>query len=295
MDFLVVVQITANAISAAGVFALVSVGFGLVLKAGRFFHMAHGAVLATAPYGALAGLKLGLSPIAAAGVGLFAAVAVGAGLEAGVYRALRRREASSMALLIASLGSLIAWQNLLALLFGDDIHTLRHSAVAPGMSVLGARLTEIQLTAAVAGVLLITALGGLLTWTKLGQRIRAVADDAELALLLGVKVKFVRMAVMLLASVLGAVGALLVAYDTGFTPQIGFDLLLTAVVVAVVGGVGSLGGTMAAAFSIAILRELCGWYLDTSWRSAATFLVLIGFLVFRPRGIGGLVPARGAE
>jgi len=101
-------QAAANAVAAGAGYGLLAAGFSLISRSGRFFHLAHGALFAAGGYGAFAGFRaIGLPGLA---FGIVAACSVGAGTELLVYRPLRRRRASSLVLLLSSLGVFLAMQ-----------------------------------------------------------------------------------------------------------------------------------------------------------------------------------------
>jgi len=123
------IQLFVNGIIAASIYALVGLGFALIYNTTRFFHFAHGVVYAAGAYLAytfsvLLGLPLIISIILAVGL----TTLIGMLMEISIYRPLRRRGASSLILLIASLGIYIVLQNVISLIFGDDTKTIRSGA-----------------------------------------------------------------------------------------------------------------------------------------------------------------------
>lgn len=290
-------QILVNALISGSTFALVGLGFGLVLHTRRFFHMAHGGLVTLAAYGAWALLALcRLPPAWAMGAGVVAAGLVGAGLDQWIYHPLRVRQAGPTILLVSSLGVLIVLQNLVALAFGDDVRVLRQGAVGEGLGLWGgARITRVQLV-----TLAVSASSWLLAWlflkgTRLGRAIRAVGSDPELAWILGIPVERLSRVVFFVGSALGGIAGVLLAYDVGLTPAIGFNALLLGVVIVVVGGPGSLGGIAPAALLVGVTRELAGWWLPTQWQDASLFGVLVAFLLLRSHGQGTRGQARWRE
>jgi branched-chain amino acid transport system permease protein len=281
-------QILANALISGSTYALVGLGFGLILYTRRFFHLAHGGVITTAAYlcyALVAGARLPLLP--AALLAALAAGTLGMLLDAVVYRPLWRRQAGPTIFLISSLGALIALENLLSLAFGDDVLSLRQGPVERGFDVLGARITLVQLI--ILGVA-ITTWG--LSWfllqgTRIGRAIRAVGSDADLAHLLGLPVEGLSLLVFFVSSVLGGIAGILLAWDVGLTPRMGFQALFMGVVIVVVGGRGSLAGIVPAALLLGLIRETAGWWLPTQWQDTSVFVVLLAFLALRPRGMLG--------
>ena len=128
-------QLFVNGLIAGTIYALVALGFGLIYATTRFFHFAHGAVYTAGAYLAYSGWLLGLNLPGAVLLAVIDTPILGAVLEIGVYRPLRRKAASSLILLLASLGLFIVIQNLISLTFGDDTKTIRSGAVMVGLPI----------------------------------------------------------------------------------------------------------------------------------------------------------------
>lgn len=277
-----------NGVAAGGAYALVALGFGLIFQACRFFHFAHGGVYAVAAYLTYFFMHLhGWSwwtafPSATLGAALF-----GAGLDASVYRQLRRRSASSLVLLIASLGLLVAIQNCLSLAFGDATLTLRSGTVLEGVALAGARITEIQILTVGTGVLLPFCLWLCLQHSTWGKMTRAVSSDSELSSVIGIDRDLIICQTFAVGSGLAAVAAILIGYDTDLTPSMGFRALLMGVVAVIVGGVGSMPGAVVGGLLVGMAQHLGVWILPTQWQDAIVFVVLITFLCIRPHGFLG--------
>ena len=180
-------QLLVNGLIAGSIYALVALGFGLIYSTTRFFHFAHGAVYAAGAYLAYACWLLGLSLYAAIPVAVIGAAILGAVIEVGIYRPLRRKNASSLILLLASLGLFIVIQNFISLIFGDDTKTIRSGAVTEGLPIFGARITPIQVTIIIVSGLLLLLCWVFMKKTKMGKAMRAVANDPELARVVGIE------------------------------------------------------------------------------------------------------------
>ena len=122
-------QLFVNGLIAGGIYSLVALGFGLIYSTTRFFHFAHGAVYAVGAYLTYACWLFGLSLYIAIPLAIIGTSILGALLDIGIYRPLRQRGASSLILLIASLGLFTVIQNLISLVFGDDTKTIRSGSL----------------------------------------------------------------------------------------------------------------------------------------------------------------------
>lgn len=281
-------QLVINGVIAGGTYALVGVGFGLILYTGRFFHVAHGGIILIAPYVAYALAHLALWPPYVAGaIGVVAAAAAGALVELVLYRPLRDRSTSPTGLFIASLGVLIILQNALGLGFGNDVITVRTEPSILAISIAGGRITIIQLGIILSSLGLAALTWTLLRLTNLGKMLRAVGDDRDLAEIRGISAPLISMVAVVLGSGLGGVAALLVGHDVGAVPSTSFQLLFMGFIVAIGGGMNSIGGMVLIAFSLGVAREMVGWLFPTQWQDAFVYFILAGLLVLRPQGILG--------
>jgi branched-chain amino acid transport system permease protein len=266
----------------------VAVGFGLVFATTRFFHFAHGAVYTAGAYLALVFVKwLGLPLLPGAAAAVVLCGGLGALMEFVLYRPLRRRGATPLVLLLASLGAYIVLQNTISLVFGDQTQTLRSGVVRVGLPVLGARITPVQIWIIAVAVALTVLVWLLVKKTRLGISMRAVANDPELALISGVPADTVILASFVLGSALAGAAGILVAMDVDMTPTMGMNALMMGVVAVIVGGTGSVPGIALAALLLAAAQHFGVWQISSKWQDAIAFVILLVFLLFRPQGFFG--------
>ena len=281
-------QVIANGLAAGAAYALVALGFGIIFRVCGFFNLAHGAVYTVGAYAAYCfGRVCGWPPW----IGIPSAIIVGACLgaltETGIYKPLRRSGASSLSLLICSLGIMVAIQNGISLIFGDGSKRLRSRDIYESVTILGAHITSIQIVTIGASVLLFAVVFCWMRFSRLGKMARAVANDAGLATAVGISSPRIILVIFALGSALAAVAAILIAYDTDLTPGMGFKSLLMAVVAVIAGGIGSIRGAFIGGLLVGLAQHLGVWRLPTQWQDAIMFVVLIIFLIVRPEGFLG--------
>jgi len=287
-------QLLVNGLIAGGIYSLVALGFGLIYSTTRFFHFAHGAVYAVGAYLTYACWLSGMSLYAAIPLAVIGTSILGALLDIGIYRPLRQKGASSLILLIASLGLFTVIQNLISLVFGDDTKTIRSGTVTEGLPLFGARITPIQIAIIIVSALLILLCWILMKRTKVGKAMRAVANDPELARVVGIEPDRVILFTFALGSALAAVAAILISLDTDMTPMMGFYALLMGVVAVIAGGVGSIPGAALGGLLVGMAQHLGVWKIPTQWQDTIVFLILIFFLLFRPQGFLGKAVKKAA-
>jgi branched-chain amino acid transport system permease protein len=291
-------QLLLNGIVAGAIYGLVAIGFTVIYRTVRFFHFAHGVVYATGAYVAYAvashwlSAAGGQSSIAGWCCAVLAGVA-GAGILGGsinrlVYLPLRNRNAPNLVFLIASFGVFIFIQNLLQLIFGAEILTLRTGPVRAGHHVFGAVITNTQVLIVVTSVILSV---GLWTWvrmTKLGKAIQAVASDPMLASISGIAPETTILVVFAIGSALAGAAGILVSLETNIEPTMGMDAILKGIIASIIGGIGSIPGAMLGGLFLGIVENLAVWRISAGWKDGIAFLVLIVFLLFKPGGIVGV-------
>jgi branched-chain amino acid transport system permease protein len=221
-----------------------------------------------------------LSAILVAGV-------VGLGIDRLVYQRLRRQKAPGLILLLASFGVFIFLQNLIQLIWGAQILTLRAGDVKEGHRVLGAVITDIQITIIAVSCLLLAGLWTLTKWTKLGKEMRAVADDSLAASVVGIDSERTIAWVFLIGSALAGLAGILISYETNIEPTMGFNAILKGIIASIIGGIGSIPGAAIGGLVLGLVENLGIWKLPSAWKDALAFGVLILFLLFRPQGILG--------
>lgn len=282
-------QLTIIGLCKGGVYALVALGFGLVYSTTRIMHIAHAGVFVSATYALYAALLLLNVPLWLAVVlGGGVAISLGLLIELIVYWPLSLRAAPRNVLLISSLGVQIILVNLITLLFGNSPKFFLNNP-EPVWHIGSAIITRIQIAQLVVALFGIAILALFLWKSNLGQTIRALADDPELAIVIGVPVRKARLAILSLGSLLAYSGGCLMALDVGMEPYSGFPIMLTSAVACIVGGLHHLLAPALGAFLLGLIQSLVIWKTSSHWGETVTFGILLVFLLLRPEGILGAV------
>lgn len=279
-------QLVINGLIAGCIYGLVAVGFSLVYGAVRFFHFAHGAVYAAGAYVCWAlYTELGMPLTVSAMVACLAAGTVGLAIEHTVYRPLRRKNSPSLILLLASFGTFIFINNLLQLVFGAGIKTMRASVVTTGHNLLGGVVTNIQVVIILASMLLVTSLALWRSRSRNGKALRAVADDRIAAELVGVNADRMIAMVFFVGSALAGAAGVLVSFETNIEPTMGLNVILKGIIASLIGGVGSIRGALLGGILLGLAETLGTWGVSAGWKDAIAFSILVVFLLVRPGGI----------
>jgi branched-chain amino acid transport system permease protein len=270
-----------------GVYALLAIGFSLIFGVARIVNIAHTAFYMLASY-ALYGLlvKAGLPLIAAVVLAVAAVVALSLVCYKLVIEPVRQHES---AVLIATIALALIFQESLLVAFGGHFLGIP-SAVDGFASVLGVRVSYQRLLILVVVALTLAAVWFLLNRTRLGLAIRAAANDAEIANLMGMNVKRVAMITVGISVALAAIAGVVVAPVFVIDPLMWLSPLVTMLAIVVLGGLGSLKGSLIGAFIIGYVEAItvfavpAGAYL----KGAVALSIMVIVLLIRPEGLFGV-------
>ena len=280
-------QLVLNGLVSGATYALLAVGFAIIYNCTRIFHIAHGAVFTFAGYALyVVAVQFGAGYWLAVPLAIVSAALLGIAMEVAIYRPLRVMGGGGNSALIASLGMASLIQALLTIGFGTDTRTLREGALQ-SFTFDGLAVTGLHVANMLTVIVIFPLLQLFLSRTRHGMAIRALADNPALAAAQGIDPGRTYILVYGLGSALAAIAALLVTFDLGVRPDMGFNVVFLAVVAVIIGGVGYLPGALLGAFALGLLQQISTWQIDTAWQNGVTFGVLMLFLIARPQGIFG--------
>ena len=281
-------QIVANISLSFILFLLISQSFSLTYYPTRFFHIAHAITLTFSAYFTyLFSIQLNFPVAVSIPLAILCATAVGMLSEIALYKPLRKRNASPMILMIASLGLYTVLQNVISMLWGDSTKSVRTWEVKVGNEILGAYITDIQIITIAVCLVLFVACVFFMKYNRIGRNIRAVASNPELSNVVGIHSDRVILWAFAIGSALAAVAGILIAFDTDMRPTMGFSWLLYGVVAMIIGGVGSNWGLVGGALLLATAQHLAAYYIGSQWMDAVAYIILILFLIAKPLGFSG--------
>ncbi len=282
------VQQLVNGLALGGTYALLALGVAIVFSILGLVNFAHGELLTVAGYTlfflAATTLPLPLIIVLAVAVSAVAAVL----MERVAFRPFRGSSGTS--LLLTS----FAVSVILQILFQDLIDprgkpVVLAAALNSAVSIAGFRVGLLQLISIVASTALLVAMTLFLSRTMLGISVRAAAQDFEVTRLMGVPANAVVATVFAVSGVLaGVAGFLWVAQRSLVDPFMGLTPVLAAFVAAVVGGLGSLGGAVVAAFLLGFVEIMVQAFLPSQFqplREGVIWMLVILVLLVRPNGI----------
>jgi branched-chain amino acid transport system permease protein len=279
-------QMIINGIIAGGIYSLIALGFAIIYRTIKIFNFAHGAIYTLGAYFVYALIKyFGLNISFSFLIDIIICAIIAIGVDRLVYRRLRKKHSPNLAFLISSFGVFIIVQNLLQLVFGAQILTLRTGPIKEGHHLWGAIITNNQILIIVSSIVLFFLCWIFIQKTKYGKAIRSVSDDPIGARIVGIDSEKIIMIVFAIGSALAGAAGILISIDTNIEPTMGFNAILKGIIACIIGGLGSIPGALLGGLFLGIAENLGIWQIQAGWKDAIAFGILILFLLFRPSGI----------
>ncbi len=280
------VELLVVGIIQGAMYAMMALGLTLVYGLLRILHIAHATLFTLGAYAGVLAANSGLP------IELATAVAIAVGAVAGpivyllVYRPLL--DQPPYVALIASIGLLIAMEDGFRLVFGPYGISFDYNPwFVSGWDFGGVYLNAVQIAIAACAIVLIGGFGLFAAKTRTGVAWRATVTDPAIARTFGVDPGGIRLLNFAIASGLAAIAGVLVALLNNLVePGMGAIISYKGLAIIVLGGLGNVSGTLAAAVTLGIAESFGQAYLDNILdRDAIAFLVLIAVLMFRPQGL----------
>ncbi|HEX5093242.1 MAG TPA: branched-chain amino acid ABC transporter permease [Burkholderiales bacterium] len=273
-----------NGVSLGLLFALIALGFMLIVGVMEVINLAHGSLFALGAYVAVTLMGWKLSYAAAF---LLAPLIVGA---AGMVLELCLRRTygkDPLYGLLLTFGAALVLEELIRLVWGSNEKVLPVPMALNGAVLIGGLIyAKYRFFACLAAIGMILLLWLFLEKTPYGAMIKAGAHDSEMVRALGINLPRLRLFVFALGTALAAVAGIVMAPIWGVRPHVGVDAVVPAFVIIVLGGVGSFWGAVIAGLMVGIVVGLTGAYAS-EWSLLSMYLLLIALVTFRARGLLG--------
>lgn len=281
-------QLIINGLIAGSIYALAASGLSLVYYVVKFINFAQGALITISAYLFFLFLKvIGLNYFLAVLCTITASILIVLVMNLIVYRPLRKRKATSVVLMIASLALLIFSSSLILALFGSSTKNINlnfNKTYDFGKFTI----TTIQVIIIISALLLFFAVLLLLKKTKFGKALRASADNIEVAQVIGINPEKIYSYTFTIAAVLGSVSGILIGMEQNLYPRMGVLIIVKGFISAVVGGINSVHGSIIGGLFIGLVENFGIWFLPSAYKDVVSFSILLIFLLLRPQGILGV-------
>jgi branched-chain amino acid transport system permease protein len=268
-----------------GLYSLFAAGLSLIFGIMRLVNLAHGDLIVLAAFAILAlATWLGFDPFLAALLAMPAMFAAGFALQHVLLNRTLGRDL--LPPLLVTFGLSIIIQNGLLEAFTADSRRLRLGAIETASIHLGGNLAigVIPLLTLGSAIAVILLLNLLFYRTALGRAFRATSDDLEIAQLMGIDHRRIYSIAMGIAMVVATIAALYLGIRANFDPTIGPARLIYAFEAVIIGGLGSLWGTLAGGIIIG-LAQTVGAKMNPEWQILAGHIAFLVVVVLRPRGL----------
>lgn len=268
----------------SAIYAMLAVGFTLIFGVARVLNLAHGSFYALGAYGtyvltSLVGWPLWLAALCAiAGVSLFGVV-----VEKVLIRPLRY---SQLGVLMITLAVSLVVEQALFLTFGSEYRNVP-AFIDTKISVGGVDVAGQRLLTLLVAVVAIGALYLFIQRTRLGSAILAISQDAEAAKYMGIPSDRIFSLVMAISAALAALAGVLAGPFLSVQPSMHLLPIVKAFAIVIVGGLGSIPGSILAALMLGYAETLVAYLISTSWTEIVSVLATLLTLVLRPAGIFG--------
>ena len=274
------------------VYGMVALGISLIYSGLDIVHFAHGEIYM---FGAFFGLVMAKDmsiPYPAALIGaMILAGLMGMLIERVFYRKLTRSgggyTVAGMGMIICGFGMSVALMNVAFLIWGADAKPFSINLGMP-LQILNISIPQSYLLTAVVSFALMGLLHFFLKYTKIGLAVRAVAQNKDIAYLMGINVPVFISLIFGLACALAAAAGVLIGPMQSVQVEMGYLMLMKAFAAAVVGGFGSLPGALLGGILVGIFENLGAAYISPSHKDIYAFLLLILVLMIRPSGLFGI-------
>jgi urea transport system permease protein len=275
-----------NGFSVASLYILAALGLALSFGLMRVINMAHGEILMLGSYVAYVVMWLVPGPLG------FPAAIVAAFVVAGLFGAalevtlISRLTARPLDTLLATWGVSLILQQAARDLFGaTGVSVTAPGWLDGGLTFGGLQLPNARLFILVLAALVLAGLAAILRFTRVGLLVRAVNQDRPTAAAMGVNVRLVDCFVFALGAGVAGLGGVVLALLGPVTPTVGSGYIVTAFLVVILGGLGSILGTTLAALMIGLLMALTQVVVGVSFAQVLTLVFVVLFLQFRPQGV----------
>jgi branched-chain amino acid transport system permease protein len=291
VDPVLVGQQLLNGLLFGGILVIIAIGLSLIFGVGGVLNFSHGALFMVGGFIGLFTAQLTNSFLLAAAAATVGGFVMGLVIEVGFVRRIRDRDNLGIAAIMLTLGIAIAVENFMRVTQGSFHQSLPVSFGTDVWNLGPLIVTSRRVYIFVLAVAAIAALFAIIKYTKIGLGIRAVAQDRDTALLMGIRPNRIYAVTFAVSAALASLAGVLLAPLFSIYPSVGWRPFLLAFIVVMIGGLGSLRGTLVAAVVIALFRSVTLIWFSTQVTFILLFLFMIVVLYINPQGLKEVVEA----
>ncbi len=280
-------QAIVDGILTGGVYALMAAGLTLIFGVMDIINIAQGVMVVLGAYLSYSiSTHLGIGLIPGLLITVPAMFLLGVALEFFFMRRLREQDRTGMSILVTFAVAILI-EGVLSAIYGVDYVQLHASYVDQSVYVFGFYLPYIYLIGFGLAIALMVALYWMLYRTKFGRAVRASLQNRTAADLIGINVNRTRTISVGIGVAVTAVGGMVFGATNAFNPNSGYDLISRLLAIVILGGLGSIGGAMAAAILLLVINDVVAVAWSPTWAPLVFFAALVLVLSIRPQGLFG--------
>jgi branched-chain amino acid transport system permease protein len=285
-----IIQVLIYGTVQGGIFALLAMGFSLVFGVGGILNQSHGAFYALTgyliywihdPVSLFAGVN---SPkfYWAMVFALIVVVIIGGLSYLGLIKSVQEHEIN---VVIITFALAFFLEQLVKMIFGDIGHSI--PSVSGNQEFFGINIPLQHIIALIGSIIVIASVILFINKVKIGNQIRAVAQDKEAAQLMGINVNRILMYTIMLSAFLAGIAGILYIPTGDLAPHMGWGVLTRSFAIVVLGGLGSIPGSVIGSFILGYAGNFVGVYIGQSWAGLVPTVLIVIMLIVRPRGLFG--------
>lgn len=278
-------QILFAGLALGSIYALVALGFVLIIRATNVVNFAQGDFAMLGGFAMVAFMGAGVPYWLSIILALLIMGAFGVIFNLGVYYPLRHR--SFLPVIISTLGASIFMQNTVLYFFGPQPKPMQRVFSSPGIEVGGVFMDSQYLVILGVTAIAVAFQYFLFEHTMLGKRLQATSQDKDMARLVGIPVAAMIAFTFIYSAVLGGVAGILVSPILFVSIGMGSIIALKAFSATIIGGFGDVTGAIVGGLLLGVVESFGASYISVPYKDAFAFLLLFVFLLLRPQGIFG--------
>lgn len=281
-------QFLVDSILLGGLYTLMAIGFSLSFGVTRIINFAHGEFIMLGAYGAFWIFKIwGVDPL----IAMPAIILLGFATGWLVFNSLIKRvlAAPNINQILLTFGIGLVIQHIAVILWSGNSRSTTPEYALQALTLGEVFIPYGRLIGCAVAVALVALLIAWLKITEGGRAVRAVAQDEDAATLMGINVKAIYALSFAISSALGVATGVVVSFIITVTPFMGFPMLVKAVAIVIVGGLGSIFGMALGAFILAFTETAFAYYVPegSGWSEGVAFVLIMVILIIRPHGLRG--------
>jgi branched-chain amino acid transport system permease protein len=283
-------QTLAFGVLVGALYGLAAVGLSLVFGVTKFLNVSHGELLMFGGYAAFWAFTLwGLDPFLSLPLTILFLVAIGLVLYGLLFSRMVKlpEETKIQNTLLIGFGLSLILQNVALRLWTADDRSITTAYSGAAVTILGIRFPVVRVLSLVVALVCFLALHLFLRRTYTGKAIRATVEDWEAASLMGIDIYRVYLLAFVIGASLAGVAGALVAVGYSVDPSMGLEWTLIALIVMVLGGLGSIMGTFVGGIVLGVTQAATTYFIGGTYRDVVALLLFLLVLVFRPQGLFG--------